>query len=110
MIAMYENQEAFALAAKRVKSRIERAKQLKVDTLDGEGLKALVEDLSLAKAVETEQPVDAVRKGQEFYVQTLIDVLAKDIHEVVKLEYDQATLELGSEEQVITILESLKAA
>ena len=106
----YTNQEAFMLAAKRVTSRVQRAKELKVDTLDSAGLKDLVETLSLAKAIEREVSVDEVRKGQEYYVQTLLDSLNLSTEKVMDLEYKSAVFELGTESEILASIEALKAA
>lgn len=109
-MSKYENHEAFVLSAKRVMSRIKRAKDLKVDKLDNDGLNELVESLSLAKAIETEQELSKVKKGQEYYVQTLIDSLKMSTSELVDLEYKSATFELGSEDEILATIEALKAA
>lgn len=106
----FDNQEAFILASKRVKARIVRAKELKVDTLDSKGLTKLVESLSTAKAIESESTVAKVKGGQEFYIQTLLDVLSKPIKELVEIEYNQATLELGTTEEILDSLKTLQAA
>lgn len=109
-MSTFDNQEAFTLSAKRLKSRITKAKLLKVNTLETDGLVDLVESLSLAKAIELEVSIDQVRKGQEYYVQTLIDSLSKNVNELMAAEYSQAVLELGSEEEILTDLETLQAA
>ena len=110
MMSKYSNQEAFILSAKRIKARIARAKELKVDTLDHDGLLKLVEDLSLAKAIADEKTIDTVRRGQEYYVQTLLDSVTKPIAELMDIEYNQATLELGSEEEILSSLLAAQAA
>lgn len=109
-MSKYENQEAFILSAKRVQSRIARAKELGVGELDFEGLKTLVENLSLAKAIQVEKTVDLVKGGQEYYVQTLLDSVQKSVEELIDAEYASATLELGSETEILASLEALQAA
>ena len=106
----YDNQEAFILSAKRVKARISRAKELKVGSLDSEELEKLIENLSLAKAIEVEKTVEDVKRGQTYYVQTLLDAVNKPIKELMDVEYNQATMELGSEEEILASLESLQEA
>ena len=106
----FANQEAFVLAAKRVKARITRANELKIDTLDDKGILKLVENLATAKAISTDQHIDKVRRGQEYYVQTLVDSLAVPVNDLVQIEYDHATMELGSESEILTSLESLQGA
>lgn len=106
----FENQEAFILASKRVIARVTRAKELDVGNLDSNGLKQLVKTLSLAKAVETEQPINKVKKGQEYYIQTLLDSLNLTTSELIKKEYDSALFELGSESEILATIEALKAA
>ncbi len=109
-MSKYPNQEAFVLSAKRIKARIARAKELKVDKLDHEGIVKLVEDLTLAKAIADEKTVDLCRRGQEYYMQTLIDSVTKPIGELMDIEYNQATLELGSEEEILTSLMAAQTA
>ena len=106
----YSNQEAFVLSAKRIKARILKAKELKVDTLTPASFAALVESLSLAKAIEQEKPIDTFRKGQEYYIQTLVDALAKPIEVLMDAEYAQATLELGTEDETLKSLADLRVA
>ena len=109
-LSKYDNQEAFILSAKRVKARIARAKELEVDSLDHEGLLELVERLSLAKAIQAEKAITVVRRGQEYYVQTLVDAVTKSVETLVDAEYAQATMELGTEDDIMESLTALQAA
>jgi hypothetical protein len=107
---VFENQEAFALASKRIKARILRATQLEVGKLDSKGLTKLADNLTTAKAIETNQHVDKVRAGQEYYVQLLLDAVTKPVTELVQAEYDNATMELGTTDEILASLEALQMA
>lgn len=106
----YENQEAFVLAAKRVKSRIQRAKALNINSLDSKALKKLVQDLATAKAIIDGKKVEDCIAGQEYYVQTLLDALSTDVNDLMQQEYDHATMELGTTDEIMQSLETLQTA
>jgi len=107
-MSKYENQEALVLSAKRVQSRLARADELGIANLDFEGLKELVNNLSLAKAIQTGKAVELCTRGQEFYVQTLVDATTKSVDELVDAEYKAATLELGSESEIMNMLQDMQ--
>ena len=106
----YENQEAFVLAAKRVKARIQRAKALNINNLNSKSLKKLVQDLATAKAITDNKKVEDCISGQEYYVQTLLDALSNNVNDLIQQEYDHATMELGTTDEIMQSLEALQAA
>ena len=104
----YPNQEAFILSAKRIKARMERAKELQVAELNGEELTELVENLCLAKGIEQNKPAESFRKGQEYYIQLLLDSVKKPITQLLDAEYAQATMELSTSGEILKLLEDFR--
>lgn len=106
----YENHEAFVLATKRLKSRIQRAKELGVGDMTDEEIVELSNNLALAKAIEQGVNIDEVRDGQDWYVNSLVEAVTKPVNELMDEEYANAMLEISPEEEVLNMLTSLQQA
>ena len=104
------NSEAKTLAASRLIGTIQTANRFGVTDKSPEELQVMCEDFALAKSLRSNGQVtkEQCMSGQEYYIQTLIDSKEKPLNELKDAYYLDALKELGSEEELDTLMEALR--
>ena len=102
---MGRNPQVMATAAKKAVSMLARIQQLGITSDMSEDDKdALVMNLAEAKAIESELPVGDFVKGQEWYVQNLVDFAGMTPLQRLDDQYNDCFYEVASEEEILAML------
>lgn len=103
---MGRNPQITAVAFKKAKAKLAKIKQLGIlPDMTVEAIDALVMNLAEAKAIENSAPVANYVKGQQWYVQSLVDFAGLTAAERLDFEYNDCFAEVASEEELVAMLE-----
>ncbi len=102
---MGKNPQVTATAFKKAKAKMKKIAQLSITPdMSEDEIDAIVMDLAEAKAIENNAPVGDFVKGQQWYVQSLVDFSGMTPQERLDLEYEDVFGEVASEEELLALL------
>lgn len=102
---MDRDPQVLTQAFKRAKSKMAKIDYLGIEVGISEvAVNELVEQLSLAKAIEEGDKWETFAKGQRFYVESLVKFAGMDAQERLDSEYEATFADVASEEEMLIAL------
>ena len=104
---MGKNPQVMATAFKKGRAKLKKIEQLGiVADISEDDIDTIVMNLAEAKAIENSAPVADYVKGQQWYVQSLVDFAGLTAAERLDFEYNDCFAEVASEEELVAMLEN----